>query len=161
VRKKIEKRIPQKEMRLALHSAVAATAHKGTVTSRGHITENIPNFPLVITDEIQSLIKTREVREAFINLGLWPDVDRVKKRRKVRAGKGKGRGRKMKNAVGPLLVIGKDEGLAKAAKNVPGVDVVTVESLNVELLAPGTHPGRLTVWTSSAIEKINEMFLEM
>ena len=46
----------------------------------------------------------------------------------------------------------------KAAKNLPGVDVVTVDNLNVELLAPGTHPGRLTIWTQSAIEKLKERF---
>jgi len=64
------------------------------------------------------------------------------------------RGRKMKQAVGPLLVIAKNEGIAEAARNLPGVDIVSVDNLNVELLAPGTHPGRLTVWTSSAFEKV-------
>jgi large subunit ribosomal protein L4e len=29
-----------------------------------------------------------------------------------------------------------------------------VTNLNAEMLAPGTHPGRLTVWTSNAIEKL-------
>ncbi|MCQ8904714.1 MAG: 50S ribosomal protein L4, partial [Methanothermobacter sp.] len=38
------------------------------------------------------------------------------------------------------------------------VDVVTVENLNAELLAPGTHPGRLTVFTRSAIEKLDGLF---
>jgi large subunit ribosomal protein L4e len=38
------------------------------------------------------------------------------------------------------------------------VDVTTVANLNVELLAPGTHPGRLTVWTSSAIERLSEVY---
>nr|NIQ06333.1 50S ribosomal protein L4 [Candidatus Korarchaeota archaeon] len=46
------------------------------------------------------------------------------------------------------------------ARNLPGVDIVKVNNLNVELLAPGTHPGRLTVWTSSALEKLNELFGE-
>ena len=39
-----------------------------------------------------------------------------------------------------------------AAKNIPGVDVVEVKSLNAELLAPGAKPGRLTLWSSAAIE---------
>jgi large subunit ribosomal protein L4e len=39
-----------------------------------------------------------------------------------------------------------------AARNLPGVDVVLVKDLNVELLAPGAKPGRLTVFTKSAIE---------
>ncbi len=37
-----------------------------------------------------------------------------------------------------------------------GIDVVTVSRLNAELLAPGTHPGRLCIFTKSAIEKIEK-----
>lgn len=156
--KKIQKKIPRKEMRLALRSAVAATASKERVSSRGHMTDDVPDFPLVVVDEIQGLKKTPEVEKAFIQLGVWPDVYRVRDSRKVRAGKGKRRGRKMKQAVGPLLVITENGGVVEAARNIPGVDIVTVNNLNVELLAPGTHPGRLTLWTSSAIERLNEMF---
>jgi large subunit ribosomal protein L4e len=156
--KKIRKKIPRKEMRLALRSAVAATAFKEIVASRGHMVDDVPDFPLVVVDEIQGLKKTKEVEEAFIHLGVWPDIFRVKESRKVRAGKGKMRGRKMKQAVGPLLVIDKNEGVAEAARNLLGVDIVSVNNLNVELLAPGTHPGRLTLWTSSAIEKVDKLF---
>jgi len=109
-------------------------------------------------DEIQSLKKTKDIEEALINIGVCADIFRVKESRKVRAGKGKMRGRKMKQAVGPLLVITKNEGVAEAARNLPGVDVVSVENLNAELLAPGTHPGRLTVWTNSAFEKVETVF---
>jgi len=158
VEKKIRKKIPRKEMRLALRSAVAATASKEVVASRGHMVDDVPDFPLVVVDEIQGLKKTKEVEEAFIYIGVWPDIFRVKESRKVRAGKGKMRGRKMKQAVGPLLVITKNEGIAEAARNLPGVDIASVDNLNVELLAPGTHPGRLTVWTSSAFEKVDKLF---
>jgi len=158
VEKKIEKKIPRKEMRLALRSAVAATASKDIVASRGHMVDDVPDFPLVVVDEIQRLKKTREVEEAFIQLGVWPDVYRVMESRKVRAGKGKMRGRKMRQAVGPLLVIVENEGVVEAARNVPGVDIVSVNGLNVELLAPGTHLGRLTVWTNSAFEKVDKLF---
>jgi large subunit ribosomal protein L4e len=64
----------------------------------------------------------------------------------------------MKQAVGPLLVITKNEGVAEAARNLPGIEVASVENLNAELLAPGTHPGRLTVWTTSAFEKLESVF---
>jgi len=158
VEKKIKKKIPRKEMRLALRSAVAATASKEIVASRGHMIDDVPDFPLVVVDEIQSLKKTKEVEETLIHLGVWPDIFRVKESRKVRAGKGKMRGRKMKQAVGPLLIIAKNEGIAEAARNLPGVDIVSVDNLNVELLAPGTHPGRLTLWTSSAFEKVDKLF---
>jgi len=156
--KKIRKKIPRKEMRLALRSAVAATGSKETVASRGHMVEDVPDFPLVVVDEIQSLKRTKDMEEALMNLGVWPDIFRVKESRKVRAGKGKMRGRKMKQAVGPLLVITKNDGVAEAARNLPGIEVASVENLNAELLAPGTHPGRLTVWTSSAFEKVETVF---
>ena len=157
VEKKIKKKIPRKEMRLALRSAVAATASKETVASRGHVIDDVPDFPLVVVDEIQRLKKTWEVKDTFIQLGVWPDIYRVRESRKVRAGKGKMRGRKIKQAVGPLIVINENEGIVEAARNLPGVDIVTVEGLNVELLAPGTHPGRLTIWTSPTIEKVDAL----
>jgi large subunit ribosomal protein L4e len=157
-RKKIKKKLPKKEMNLALRSAVAATGSKETVSARGHMVDDVPDFPLVVSDEIQSLKKTQEVEETLSNLGVWADIFRVKESRKIRAGKGKMRGRKMKQAIGPLLVITKNDGVAEAARNLPGLDVVSVENLNAELLAPGTHMGRLTVWTNSAFEKVESIF---
>jgi len=158
VGKKTVKAIPHKEKQLALRSALAATASKETVTSRGHIAEDVKDFPLVVVDEIQDLKKTSEAEKAFIKLGVWPDIYRVKESFKERAGRGKTRGRRTKHAVGPLLVIADNKGIAQAARNLPGVDVSTVNNLNAELLAPGTHPGRLTIWTKSAFEKLVEIF---
>ena len=40
----------------------------------------------------------------------------------------------------------------KAAKNVPGLDVVSIKCLNVKLLSPGSLPGRVTLWTQPALE---------
>jgi len=158
VEKKIAKKIPHKEMQLALRSALAATGSKETVTLRGHMAEDVKDFPLVVVDDIQDLKKTSEVETAFIKLGIWPDIYRVKESYKTRAGKGKRRGRKTKHAIGPLLVIAENKGIAQAARNLPGVDISTVNNLNAELLAPGTHPGRLTIWTKSAFEKLDETF---
>ncbi|NOR39028.1 MAG: 50S ribosomal protein L4, partial [Candidatus Thorarchaeota archaeon] len=52
-------------------------------------------------------------------------------------------------------------GIGLAARNLPGVDVVEVHGLNADLLAPGTHPGRLVLWTKSAIDRLGaeELFL--
>jgi large subunit ribosomal protein L4e len=154
--KVIIKQIPKKEKRLALKSAIAATASKETVAARGHSIEDVLEFPLIITDEFESLQKTKEVEETLIQLGVLSDIYRVKESRKIRAGKGKHRGRKMKQGVGPLIVINENKGIMKAAGNIPGVDVITLNQLNTEALAPGTHPGRLTIWTNTAIQKLNE-----
>ena len=158
--KRIAKKIPKKERRMALLSALAATASKETVASRGHIIEEVRDLPLVVTDDVQGLKKTSEVERTFLKLGVWPDIIRVKESLKERAGKGKTRGRRMKHAVGPLLVVDENDGIAQAARNLLGVDVSTIKNLNVELLAPGTHPGRLTIWSKSAFEKLNKLFSE-
>lgn len=156
--KKIIKRLPKKEKRLALLSAIAATASKEAIASRGHSIEDVPEIPLIVTDDFEKLKKAKEAEEALIHLGVFADIYRVRESRKVRAGKGKRRGRKIKQAVGPLIVIAENRGIMEAARNIPGVDVVTVNNLNVEFLAPGTHPGRFAIWTSGAVERLNKLY---
>ncbi|UCE97077.1 MAG: 50S ribosomal protein L4 [Candidatus Bathyarchaeota archaeon] len=156
--KKIVKKIPRKEARFALQSAVAATGNKELVAGRGHLVEDVKDFPLVVVDDIEKLKRTKDVESVLLALGVWGDVFRVRESRKVRAGKGKGRGRRYKQAVGPLIVVAEDAGILKAGRNLPGVDVALVGGLNVELLAPGTHMGRLAVWSQSAVEELDERF---
>jgi len=154
----IHEKINKKEKRLAIRSAVAATANQELVELRGHRVENLPQIPIVVDDEIIKVKRTSETREIFKKLGVMDDVVRAKSGRKIRAGRGKTRGRKYKSPKGPLLVVGEDKGISLGARNHPGVDVVVVDNLNAELLAPGTHPGRLTIYTKSAIEKLGELF---
>ncbi|MEM4703593.1 MAG: 50S ribosomal protein L4 [Candidatus Bathyarchaeia archaeon] len=156
--KNIIKRIPKKEKRLALFSAIAATASKELVASRGHAIDDVPEIPLIITEDFEKLKKTKEVEETLTRLGVLSDIYRVKETKKVRSGKGKRRGRKTKQRVGPLIIIAENNGVVEAAQNIPGIDITTVNNLNPEMLAPGTHPGRLTIWTNSAIAKVNELY---
>ena len=151
-------KINVKERRFAIRSAIAATCNQNLVEERGHNVENDPQLPLIVDDELATIKKTKETREIFKNLGIFEDISRAKKGRKIRAGKGKLRGRKYKKAKGPLIVVADDKGISLGARNHAGVDVVTVENLNAELLAPGTHPGRLTIFTKSAIEKLGGLF---
>ena len=85
----------------------------------------------------------------MITLGVWDDIDRVKDSKKIR-------GKNRKHSVGPLVVVGEYQGAQKAFANFEGVDVIRVKDLNVEALAPGTQPGRLTVWTESAIKTLSD-----
>lgn len=156
--KRIAKRLPHKEMNLALRSAVAATGLKDAVAGRGHLVSDVPDFPLIVADDMEGLKRTKDVEATLLALGVWADVFRVRESRNVRAGKGKGRGRRFKQAVGPLIVVAMDGGILDAARNLPGVDVALVDGLNVELLAPGTHAGRLTVWSNSAVARLGERF---
>ena len=155
--KRIRKEINKKERRLAIRSGIAATAVRDTVAGRGHVIDAVGQLPLVVDDGVQSLRKTREVRDLFVNLGLLPDVERAE-RRKIRAGRGKTRGRGRRVGKGPLIVVSEDLGVGRASANLPGVDVVKVTDLSAELLAPGAHPGRLVVWTRSAFTALDEVW---
>jgi large subunit ribosomal protein L4e len=156
----IVKAISKKEAKLALTSAIAATAEKDVVAKRGHRINTIAGLPLVLDNALEGLSKAKEVEEVFSKLGFDVELARVRDSRKIRAGKGKHRGRKMKQAVGPLIVVVNGKSLLSAAGNIPGVEVTTVTRLNTEMLAPGTHPGRLTVWTHGAIEKLTTLYGE-
>jgi len=156
--RRLAKRVNAKERLLAYWSAVAATASTDLIASRGHEVKKVVNIPLVVSDELQKLKTTAEARNALEGLGLWDDVTRARKGVKIRAGRGRARGRRVKHPRGPLLVVLRDEGIRKAARNLTGVDIVEASSLNVEDLAPGTHPGRLTAWTRSALEFVENRF---
>ncbi len=115
--KKIAKQINRKERRLALRSAIAATASDEIVRQRG--------------------------------VGVWDDVLRVRRSKRIKSGR-------RVHAVGPLIVVGDDKTARKALRNFEGVNVIRADELSVEMLAPGTHPGRLTIWSESAVKKIAE-----
>ncbi len=154
--KRIWKRLNRKEACLALASAVAATARKEVVSKRGHRIEQVPSVPLIVSNSLEEVSGTKTAKEILRKLGLWSDVERVLDSVKRRSGRASSRGRGRKVAKGPLLVCVEDKGFAKAFRNIPGVDTARVQDLNVEHLAPGTHPGRLTVWTESAVEAVNK-----
>ncbi len=152
--RKWAEKINRKEMRKALKSAIAATANQELVSERNHLFEG--ELPKIVVDDLSALKKTKEVAEVFRAIGVYADVERAKERKRYRAGKGKMRGRRYVAKKSVLLVVDRDDGIIKAAKNLPGVDAVLVKDLNVELLAPGCHAGRLTVWTKSAVEYLGE-----
>ncbi len=141
------KRVNDKERRLALRSAIAATASKQLVKRRGHRFDDKLTFPLVVTDDIEKFSKATDAKKLLAVLGLWDDIDRVSKSRETIKGK-------TRHAVGPLIVVEQLQGAQRAFGNFEGVKVVRVRDLSVEDLAPGTHPGRLTIWTESAIKII-------
>ncbi len=147
-------KINNKERRKAIRSAIAATTVSELVSARGHLFSR--ELPIVVQNALENLTKTAEVKNFLEAAGLWSDVNRAKLGKNVRAGKGKLRGRRYKGRKSILIVSGQDQGLRMAARNLPGVDIVTVENLNAELLAPGTKTGRLTIWTESSLHKLND-----
>lgn len=162
VEKVLKKRINRKERRKAIRSAIGATINTERVRNRGHRFSEEVELPIVLEDSFANFEKTSEVEACLKSIGVWDDVLRAKVR-KVRAGKGKMRGRRYKTKKSILIVITRDgaeaeaKNITKSAKNLPGVDISYAEELNAELLAPGTHPGRLTVWTESSLSKLATM----
>ncbi len=147
-------KINKRENRKAIRSALAAVMDKTVVAQRGH---KLPaEYPFILDNSFESIAKTKDAIGALLGLGFADELARAETKT-VRAGKAKMRGRKTKRATSLLLVVG-DEGakLAVSAANIPGVTIVPVRSLNAELLAPGTHPGRATLFTEQAMTILKE-----
>ena len=157
VEKKLEERINKKERKKAIKSAIAATAVKEIVKKRGHKFNDKLEFPIVIENKLETIEKTKNIIEFMKVLGVNEDIERAKKRKTLKAGKGKRRGRKYSKAKSVLFVVDNNEKVYKSARNIEGVDVTKVDDLNAKLLAPGTHAGRLTIWSEAAIEKIRSI----
>lgn len=146
-----EKKINTRELSKAMRSALAATLDSAAVSAHGH---KLPQgYPFAVADSITAINKTKQLKDALVNLGFTDELKRTSVK-KVRAGRGKSRGRKYDGKVGPLIVVDKNCPLVKSAANIPGVQIVTAEQLTAEMLAPGAIPGRLTLYTKSAIDKI-------
>lgn len=152
-------KINKKENKKAIRSALSATIIPELVTARGHKIPQI--YPLALDNKVTEISKTKDFTDLILKLGFEAELARGSLR-KIRAGKGKLRGRKHVTKKSILLVVSdKRCKLAKAAKNVSGFDVINVKSLNAELLAPGCHIGRATLFTQDAIEKISKENLFM
>lgn len=156
--KRIKKKINKKTHKLTLLSAISASGDVTFVKKRGYSVENIPEIPLVVDDKIQTIKKTSQIFLVLCDLGFENELFKIKKSKKIRSGKGKRRGRKYKKKKGILIVIKDDFGILKASRNIPGTEVINVEDLSIENLAPGGEAGRLIIWTQSAFNELNNKY---
>ncbi len=153
-------KVNKKELKIARLSALAATACADVVKARGHKFDDAVSFPIVVEDEFQDLMSTAQINAFFDAIGIGYDVERAKEGRKIRAGRGTMRNRKYRTPVSVLIVVSERElPVFKGAKNLPGVEIESVCTLNTGILAPGGDAGRLTVYTKSAIAKLGEWTL--
>ncbi len=150
---KIEKEINKKEKNRALEEAIKATANRETIEKRGHKIPEDLELPIIIDNEAEKYKKTKEITKLLEEIGIKKDLEKSKNK-KTRAGKGKARGRKNKYRKTALIVTGKNNGIKRATRNIPGAEATTVKELSIEQLAPGGQPGRLTIYTEDAIKKI-------
>ncbi|MCJ1269739.1 hypothetical protein MMC22_009632 [Lobaria immixta] len=152
------------QKRFATTSALAASSVPALLLARGHQISSVPEVPLVIASKAfdsAAIAKTSAALSLLKAVGAGPDVDKVAKSRKLRAGKGKLRGRRHRQRRGPLIVYSPDEDgreLVRAFRNIPGVETSSVYALNLLQLAPGGHLGRFIVWTSAAFAALDTIY---
>merc|ERR1711974_382874 len=150
--------VNQQQKRYAMVSAIAATGVPALVMAKGHRIDGIPEVPLVVSDKVQAYQKTKEAYIFLNKIKAWTDIEQVYKSKRFRAGKGKMRDRKRIQKRGPLVIYDQDQGLTKAFRNIPGVDTISVDNLNLLKLAPGGHVGRFCIWTEAAFKKLDGLY---
>jgi len=152
------RRVNVTEKRHAVVTSLAASALPPLVMARGHRIGDVPEFPAVVSDGLESVQKTKVALEALKSLGCGEELQRVLDSKKVRAGKGKMRNRRYTMRKGPLVVYNEDNGIVRAMRNIPGVETASVERLNLLKLAPGGNFGRFIIWTEGAFKKLNDIY---
>lgn len=152
------RRVNVNQRRYALASAVAASGVPALVMSKGHVIDQVPELPLVVSDKVQEMTKTKQAVQFLRRIRAWSDIQKVYKSQRFRAGKGKMRNRRRIQRKGPLVVYYKDQGLRRAFRNIPGIDLISVQKLNLLKLAPGGHVGRFVIWTESAFQRLDKLF---
>merc|ERR1711890_113174 len=151
-------RINQKQRRYAVCSAIAASAVPALVMARGHKIENIPEVPMVISNAIESLTKTKAAVALLKRLNAYEDIEKCQDSKKIRAGKGKMRNRRYVMRRVPLVIYNEDHGIKQAFRNLPGVELISVDRLNLLKLSPGSHLGRFCIWSEGAFQKLDSIY---
>uniref|UniRef100_A0A7S1T0J2 Large ribosomal subunit protein uL4 C-terminal domain-containing protein n=1 Tax=Tetraselmis chuii TaxID=63592 RepID=A0A7S1T0J2_9CHLO len=144
--------------RYAVCSALAATAVPALVMARGHKVDQVAEMPLVVSNDAEGLKKTSKALAVMAAIGAQDDTEKARASVNLRRGKGKMRNRRYIGRKGPLVVYASDEGISKAFRNLPGVELACVDRLNLLQLAPGGHFGRFVIYTKAAMEKLDSIF---
>jgi large subunit ribosomal protein L4e len=126
--------------------------------AKGHCIDEIPEVPLVVSDDVEAYAKTKQAYIFLQRTKAYKDVDKVCKTKRMRAGKGKMRNRRRIMKKGPLIIYNMDAGITRAFRNLPGVETISVHRLNLLKLAPGGHVGRFCIWTESAFKQLDKTY---
>jgi len=156
--RKWHRRINQKQRRFAICSALAASSIPSLLMARGHKIEQVPEVPVVCTNAIESLTKTKAAVALLKQLNAYDDVEKCQNSKQIRAGKGKMRNRRYVMRRGPLVIYNEDHGIKQAFRNLPGVELISVDRLNLLKLSPGSHLGRFCIWSEGAFQKLDAIY---
>ncbi len=145
-----EKKINKKELKIAVLSAISATASENSLKKKYSNLKDkkLQRLPIVVEPKLLDL-KTKEFLNSLKKiLGNLFEVSVSKK--KIRSGKGTFRGRKYKKNLGAILILGNKE---ESKSNL--IESRKIKDLNVEDLAKG-GPGRITIYTQEAIKELEK-----
>jgi large subunit ribosomal protein L4e len=146
------------ERRAAVCSALAASSVPALLMARGHRVSEVAEVPCVVANEVEAITKTKDALAFLKTVKAMEDVEHVKDSRNIRRGKGKMRNRRYVMRRGPLIVFDNNNGVEQAFRNIPGVEIASVDRLNLLTIAPGGHLGRFVIWTQAAFEKLDKVF---
>lgn len=152
------RKVNVRQRRYAIVSAIAASGIPSLVLAKGHKIEETPEVPLVLSDKVEEIKRTKEAVKLLKKLKAWNDIEKVYATKRFRAGKGKLRNRRRIMKRGPLVIYNKDNGITRAFRNIPGVTLLNVSRLNLLKIAPGGHLGRFCIWTESAFKRLDEIY---
>ncbi len=152
IEKRLLERINKREYLKAIESAIAGCT-KTDLIKKGHKVEK--SLPIIVDDSIEKLKKTKDLAKALGVLGFGKDLEISHSARPL-TGRGS-RSRKFRKSV--LIVVKDASDVRKAGRNMAGVDVVGINNLSVEELAPGGNL-RPTIWSKAAVAGIENALKE-
>jgi large subunit ribosomal protein L4e len=146
--KNLFKKINKKELLIAFNSAFTGTTDVEALEKKyGQKIEGGFVFEAKIL-EVKSKEFVASMKKVFGDA-----INKVFKKKSIRAGIGKLRGRKYKSNSGFLFVISSEENMKRK-----GIEIVKVSELTIKDLSPNGEPGRLAGYTEKAIKEIGERF---
>jgi large subunit ribosomal protein L4e len=136
------RKINKNEQKLALQSALAATAQEKFLAQRYPTLKTINAGVQSVAQLPTKTSQLVELMEKVFNTSRATPQQKV-----TRAGIGKRRGRRFKVNAGALVIVGKDEQIS----NYKHLDVKTTKSVTLQDLYP---LGRFTLYTQKALEEL-------
>lgn len=71
------RKINVNQRRYAIVSAIAASGVPALVQSKGHVIDGVSEFPLVVSDKLQEVTKTKQAVIFLRRMKIWGDIQKV------------------------------------------------------------------------------------
>jgi large subunit ribosomal protein L4e len=145
--------------RYAVILAITASIVASLVLVHGHHIESVPKLPLMIRDSVKRVEKTYVALKVLKQISTYLDIEKAKDRHAIHPSTDNECNRHHINWKGPLIVYRTmDAKLVEAFRNIPRVDIMNIERLNLLKLAPGGHLVWFVIWTKLAFKKLDSIY---